>query len=44
MRVCEKDIAEKALKAYHDVFADSVNVLLFNGGQIIWAVTGLFEK
>jgi len=26
-----KDIAEKTLEAYHDVFADIINVLLFNG-------------
>ena len=31
----EKDIAEKTLEAYNDVFADIVNVLLFNGEQII---------
>ena len=27
----EKDIAEKTLEAYNDVFADIVNVLLFDG-------------
>ncbi len=27
----QKDIAEKTLEAYNDVFADIVNVLLFNG-------------
>ena len=27
----QKDIAEKTLEAYNDVFADIVNVLLFKG-------------
>jgi len=27
----EKDITEKTLEAYNDVFADIINVLLFNG-------------
>ena len=31
----EKDITEKTLEAYNDVFADIVNVLLFNGEQLI---------
>ena len=31
----EKDIVEKTLEAYNEVFADIVNVLLFNGEQII---------
>lgn len=31
--MAEKDIAEKTLEAYNDVFADIVNVLLFNGEQ-----------
>ena len=31
----EKDIAEKTLEAYNEVFADIVNVLLFHGEQII---------
>ena len=31
----EKDISEKILESYNDVFADIVNVLLFNGKQII---------
>lgn len=31
----EKDIAEKTLEAYNEVFADIVNVLLFKGEQII---------
>lgn len=29
-----KDIAEKNLEAFNDVFADIVNVLLFNGKQL----------
>ena len=31
----QKDIAEKTLEAYNDVFADIVNVLLFNGKQTV---------
>lgn len=31
----QKDIAEKILADYNDVFADIVNVLLFEGKQII---------
>lgn len=31
----EKDMTEKTLEAYNDVFADIVNVLLFNGLEII---------
>ena len=31
----EKDISEKLLADYNDVFADIVNVLLFNGERII---------
>ena len=31
----EKDIAEKSLEAYNDVFADIVNVLLFDGRQLV---------
>ena len=31
----EKDIAEKILLAYNDVFSDIVNVLLFGGQEII---------
>ncbi len=27
----EKDIAEKTLEAYGDVFADIINVLMFDG-------------
>lgn len=30
-----KDITEKTLESYNDVFADIVNVLLFNGKQVI---------
>lgn len=33
--MAEKDIAEKTLEAYNDVFADIVNVLLFNGRQYV---------
>lgn len=33
--VAEKDIAEKVLEAYNDVFADIVNGLLFQGKEII---------
>ena len=37
MRVimAEKDISEKILESYNDVFADIVNVLLFNGEQVV---------
>ncbi len=31
----QKDIAEKTLEAYNDVFADIVNGLLFNGRQVV---------
>ena len=31
----QKDIAEKILEGYNDVFSDIVNVLLFNGDQIL---------
>ena len=31
----EKDIAEKTLEAWNDVFADIVNVLLFKGKQVV---------
>ena len=30
----EKDIAEKILLAYNDVFSDIVNVLLFGGKEV----------
>lgn len=33
--MAEKDMAEKTLEAYNDVFADIVNVLLFNGKEKI---------
>lgn len=31
----EKDITEKILADYNDVFADIVNVLLFGGKQLL---------
>ena len=31
----EKDIIEKTLESYNDVFADIFNVLLFNGEEVI---------
>ena len=31
----QKDIAEKRLESYNDVFADIVNVLLFSGEKLI---------
>ncbi len=31
----QKDISEKALLAYNDVFADIINVLLFNGKEVV---------
>ena len=31
----EKDIAEKTLESYNDVFADIVNVLLFDGRELV---------
>ncbi len=33
--MAEKDIAEKALEAYNDVFADIVNGLLFQGEEVV---------
>ena len=30
-----KDITEKTLEAYNDVFADIINVLLFNGNLLV---------
>ncbi len=33
--MAEKDISEKTLESYNDVFADIVNGLLFRGGQIV---------
>lgn len=35
--MAEKDITEKILTDYNDVFADIVNVLLFNGEQVVSA-------
>ena len=31
--MAQKDIAEKTLESYNDVFADILNVLLFHGEQ-----------
>ena len=33
--MAEKDITEKELEACNDVFADIVNVLVFNGEKVI---------
>jgi len=33
--MAQKDIAEKSLEAYNDVFADIINVLLFSGQQVV---------
>ena len=33
--MAEKDVAEKLLEDYNDVFADIANVLLFGGKRII---------
>ncbi len=33
--MAEKDIAEKTLEAYNDVFADIINVLLFDGRLLV---------
>lgn len=35
--MAEKDVTEKLLADYNDVFADIVNVLLFEGKQIVAA-------
>ena len=35
--MAEKDIAEKTLESYSDVFADIINVLLFQGNHILKA-------
>lgn len=35
--LAEKDITEKVLEAFNDVFADIVNVLLFDGKEILKA-------
>lgn len=31
----EKDITEKILESYNDVFADIVNGIVFNGEQVV---------
>ena len=31
----DKDLTEKTLEAYDDVFADIINVLLFNGKRLV---------
>ena len=33
--MAEKDIAEKILESYNDVFADIINVFVFNGRQVV---------
>ena len=33
--MCKKDITEKNLEAWNDVFADIVNVLLFKGENLV---------
>ena len=33
--MAEKDVTEKILESYNDVFADIVNVLLFGGRQVV---------
>ena len=35
--VAEKDASEKILESYNDVFSDIVNVLSFNGKQVLGA-------
>ena len=35
MRLNDKDMTEKTLEAYNDVFADIVNVLLFGGQELV---------
>ena len=39
----DKDLTENTLEAYDDVFADIINVLLFNGKQLVceedWLIT-----
>ena len=42
--MAEKDITEKILADYNDVFADIVNVLLFNGEQVISPDDRRFEE
>lgn len=31
----EKDITQKTLERYNDVFADIINMLLFNGESVV---------
>lgn len=33
--MADKDIAEKILESYNDVFADIINVFVFNGRQVV---------
>ena len=33
--MAEKDVTEKILESYNDVFSDIVNVLLFKGKQVL---------
>ena len=33
--MAEKDITQKVLEQYNDVFMDIVNVLLFNGEMVV---------
>ena len=33
--MAEKDMTEKTLEAFNDVFADIINGLLFNGEQVL---------
>ena len=42
--MAEKDKIQKTLEAYNDVFADIVNVLLFNGKRVVDEkdLTGVF--
>ena len=35
--MAQKDTSEKILESYNDVFSDIVNVLLFNGNQVLSA-------
>ena len=35
--MAQKDTSEKILESYNDVFSDIVNVLLFNGKQVLLA-------
>ncbi len=40
--MAEKDASEKILESYNDVFSDIVNVLLFNGKQVLGADEFIF--